>query len=159
MRKTLQFPDPRYGNNVLDSCALGTLGVEYDAATKILELANAERISIITTYGVIDELSHPSTPQRVKDISARMIFTICTERTQEEEQKFQKIHDEMTGDGKPEKYAADANHIFEAGKYGRYFVTNDERILKRREKLNQLSGVFIVRPSEWIKAYLDNASN
>ena len=144
---------------MLDSCALGNLGVEYEAASKILELANEEQVSVITTYGVIDEISHPSTPQHVKNIAARLVFTISTERTPEEELRLQSIHTEMTGDSKPEKYAADANHIFEAGKYGRYFVTNDERILKKRQELNQLSGVLIVRPSEWIEAYLDNAPN
>ena len=152
----MNFPNPKYGNTVLDSCVLGTPGVEHDAAAKILELAGDREISVITTHGVIDEISHPSTPQHVKDMAASLIFTISGERNPEELRKYQKIHAELTGNGKPEKYAADADHIFEAGKYGGYFVTNDERILKKRESLMLLSGAPIVRPSEWLREYEKN---
>jgi len=152
----MNFPNPKYGNTVLDSCVLGTPGAEHDAATKILELAGEGAVSVITTHGVIDEISHPSTPQHIKDIAASLIFTIPVGRNSEEQLKFQEIHAEMTGNGKPENYAADADHIFEAGKYGRCFVTNDERILKKRESLTLLSGALIVRPSEWLREYEKN---
>jgi hypothetical protein len=145
----MNFPNPKYGNTVLDSCVLGTPGVEHDSAAKILELAGEGKISVITTHGVIDEIATSSTPQHVKAIAASLIFTLKVGRNSEELRKYERIHKEMTGNGKPEKYAADADHIFEAGKYGGYFVTNDERILKKRESLNRLSGAFIVRPSEW----------
>ena len=150
----MNLPNPKYGNTLLDSCVLGTLGVEHDAAAKILGLAGEGEISVITTFGVIDEISHPNTPQHVKSIAAKLIFTIQVELNAEEREKYNKIHEAMTGNSKSEKYSADAGHIFEAGKYGNYFVTNDERILKRRELLNRLSGAFIVRPSEWLRNYL-----
>ncbi len=152
----MNFPNAKYGNTVLDSCVLGTLGAEHDAAARILELAEEGKISVITTHGVIDEISHSSTPQHVKDIAAKLIFTIQVERTSEELKKYQEILSELAGNGRPEKYAADANHIFEAGKYGRYFVTNDERILKKRELLSSLSGAIILRPSEWLSEYKRN---
>ena len=42
----------------------------------------------------------------------------------------------------------DAEHVFEAQKYGVFFVTTDKRILKKRIELEELCGVVVLLPSE-----------
>ncbi len=43
----------------------------------------------------------------------------------------QKVLDTVTGAGKPENMEKDAEHIYEAQKYGSYFVTTDDKLLER----------------------------
>ena len=50
--------------------------------------------------------------------------------------------------GYPEKMKKDAEHVFEAGKYCGYFVTPDERILKKEPELEAICFATIVKPSE-----------
>ena len=50
-----------------------------------------------------------------------------------------------------EKRRADCRHVFEAQKYGRYFVTTDNDILKRSTALKKRLGtLFVVRPTEFV---------
>jgi hypothetical protein len=51
----------------------------------------------------------------------------------------------------------DAEHVYEASKYGSYFVTTDERILKREKELFDLCTVTVVKPSEMLQIYNDYA--
>ena len=53
-----------------------------------------------------------------------MLYTRETTLTQDERERRAKIHAILTGNGKPEKYAADAVHVFEAGKYIGYLQLN-----------------------------------
>jgi hypothetical protein len=46
-----------------------------------------------------------------------MIYTIETDLTPGERAQKAEIHRILTGNGNPEKHAADAAHVFEAGKY------------------------------------------
>ena len=63
--------------------------------------------------------------------------------------KKQEILRILTGNGNPEKMRNDAEHIFEAHKYGgRYFVTVDKRILKKRNELAKIGVSCVMRPSE-----------
>ncbi len=45
----------------------------------------------------------------------------------------------------------DANHVFEAHKYGGYFVTTDSRIIKKRTRLGKICNAIIVKPCELIE--------
>ena len=49
-----------------------------------------------------------------------------------------------------ENIVQDAQHIFEAQKYGDYFITTDDRILKRAGKLYDLLKLRIVKPSQFL---------
>lgn len=61
----------------------------------------------------------------------------------------QAIWDVLTGNGKPEKMKADAEHVFEASKYGSYFITTDRRILDKRDDLSKIGvSCWIILPSE-----------
>lgn len=47
----------------------------------------------------------------------------------------------------------DSEHIFESAKYGGYFITTDERILKHREILSAVCMAKIVKPSEFLEIF------
>ncbi len=87
-----------------------------------------------------------------------MIYTIETSLNLDEVARRNQIHAVLTGSGKPEKYAADAAHVFEAGKYVGYFITADQRILGKREELRRLSGATIFTPGEWLKVFHEAAN-
>lgn len=155
-----RFLDPRRANNFLDSCAFDPkYAPEHESAQRIHAISRTERISIILAHSVQKEIDHPNTPAEVKAEAAAMIFTIPTSLTNGERKRHANIHAILTGNGKPEKYLADATHLFEAGKYGGgYFITTDQRILDRRDDLRGASGAVIVTPAIWLKIYEDSAS-
>ena len=84
-----------------------------------------------------------------------MVYTIETSLTLGEQAQKAEIHRILTGNGTPEKYAADSAHIFEAGKYIGYFITADRRILEKRDELRRACAATVVTPSEWLHIYHD----
>jgi hypothetical protein len=48
------------------------------------------------------------------------------------------IEQELQGNARPGKHAADADHLFEAEKYCAYFITHDRRILDKAGKMRNL---------------------
>jgi hypothetical protein len=82
-----------------------------------------------------------------------MVFTLDTNLTPDERRRKRTLHKILTGNGTPEKYEADAAHVFEAGKYGRYFITVDNRILAHRDELEAAGGAIVVTPTEWLAVY------
>ncbi len=149
------LPDPRRTNTFLDTCAFDPKDEpEHGAAQKIREIRHAVRISILLAHSNQKEIEHPNTPANVKSEAADMNYTIAAPITAEEKKRRASVHQAMTGDGNPDRYEADAHHIFEAGKYGGgYFVTTDKRILDRKPQLEAISGAVIVKPTEWLAIY------
>ena len=45
----------------------------------------------------------------------------------------------------------DAEHVFEAQKYGKFFVTTDKGILKRKIDFGKLCGVVVLLPGEMLQ--------
>jgi hypothetical protein len=86
-----------------------------------------------------------------------MIYTIQTTLVPDEVRRKAKIHEILTRNGKPEKYTADATHIFEAGKYGGYFITTDKRILDKRVELKQVCTATMLTPTEWLIIFEESA--
>ena len=154
-----RLPDPRRTNTFLDSCAFDPkYHPEEEAAQRIRSLRRETTISILVAHSNQKEIEHPNTPADVKAEAADMNYTIETSLTPDELARRTKIHVALTGDGNPEKYAADAQHLFEAGKYGGgYFVTTDGRTLARKSELQTLSGAIILKPSEWLRIYEETA--
>lgn len=151
-------PDPRYAHNFLDTCAFDPkYSPEDEAAQQIRTLGNEGQVNLLLAHSNQKEVEHPNTPTDVKREAAGMIYTIETSLTQEERVQKAKINAILTGKGKPEKYAADAAHVFEAGKYVGYFITTDERILSKRVELKDISSAVIVKPSEWLKVFHETA--
>ncbi len=52
--------------------------------------------------------------------------------------------------GPPAGWITTQRHVFEAQKYGLYFITTDERILSRADSLHDLCRVIVLRPSEFL---------
>ncbi len=150
--------DPRRANNFLDSCAFDPKYTPEDTAAKQIWALNAcGKVLLTIAHSNQKEIDHPNTPADVKRAAANMIYTIETSLTPEEIARKIQIHATLTGDGKPEKYAADAAHVFEAGKYVGYFITTDQRIIRKRDELQHLSSATICTPSEWLKIFLEAA--
>lgn len=151
--------NPRFANNFLDTCAFDPKYTpEHEAAQEIRRLSNQEQISLVLAHSNQREIDHPNTPAEVKEAAAGMIFTIPTELNSDEKARKSKAHTILTGNGKPEKFAADAAHVFEAGKHGGYFITTDERILSKRDDLRKATHANILLPSEWLNLFQSTAS-
>ncbi len=143
--------NPYYANIFIDSCAFDPkYEPEASAAEEIFRRHQRQEISLVVAHSNMKEAEHSNTPKHVKRAALSQIFTFETDLVHTERLKKQEIWDVLTRNGKPEKMKQDAEHVFEAHKYGGYFVTTDERILKLRSKLHQVSDAHIVRPSELI---------
>lgn len=146
--------DPRLTNNFLDSCAFDPkYAPENDAGEEIRRIANDGGLSLLITHSNQKEIEHPNTPEHVKREAQTMIYTIETDLTPGERAKKEEIHRILTGNGNREKYAADAAHVFEAGKYIGYFITTDRRILDKQDELRKVSPATVLKPSEWLRIY------
>lgn len=146
--------DPRHANSFLDSCAFDPkYAPEDEAAREIKRLGNDGVIVIILAHSNQKEIDNPNTPDDVKREAQSMIYTVETAPTPSERQRKAAIHTILTGNGKPENYEADASHVFEAGKYGGYFITTDQRILNKRDELRTVCVATICTPCEWLRVF------
>jgi hypothetical protein len=133
----------------IDSCAFDPkCEPESNAAELIFTLHGLKKISIIVAHSNKKEIEHPNTPPSVKQSLLRKILTVDVGLTAEEELKRQEIWRLLTGNGRPAKMEQDAMHVFEAHKYGGFFVTTDARIIKLRDRLHKVCDACIVKPSE-----------
>lgn len=141
--------NPYIANIFIDSCAFDPkYEPESSCSEEIFEKYENDEIILNVTHSNLKESEHPNTPLRVKQEAAAKIFTTETGLTSEERIKKQEIWDILAGNGKPEKMKQDATHVFEAHKYGGYFVTTDKRILKMRNSISKVCNAIIVTPCE-----------
>jgi hypothetical protein len=146
--------DPRRANSFLDSCAFDPkYAPEHQAAQEIRAIGDQGKVVLLLTHSNQKELEHPNTPEDVKREVRSMILTIETDLTPDERRRRTEIHRVLTGKGQPGKYEADAQHVFEAGKYVGYFITTDQRILDKRGELRAVCAATIVTLSEWLAIY------
>ena len=138
--------NPYKTNIFVDSCAFDP---KYDPEDKASEtLFNNDRLNLIIAHSNMKEIEHPNTPNWVKKKALSRIQTIETHLTPKENSIRNNIHAILTGNGNPEKMEQDAYHVFESHKYGSYFVTTDNRILDKRDKISKVSNACILKPSE-----------
>lgn len=143
--------NPSITNSFLDSCAFDPKYTPEDKASlELLELNERGKVLLQIAHSTQKEVEHPNTPAWVKAEAQSLIYTIEIELTPNELVIVRKIEAILAGNGKVENIAQDARHVFEAQKYGSYFITIDERILKRAQALRTCCGVEIVRPSEFL---------
>lgn len=148
------YLDPRRANSFLDSCAFDPkYAPEDQAAQEIRALGHDGIVSLLLAHSNQKEIDHPNTPEDVKRKAVAMIYTLKNAITPEEVRRKEAIHSILTGNGTPEKYEADAEHVFEAGKYAGYFITTDQRILNKRNELRQVCPAIILTPTEWLKVF------
>jgi hypothetical protein len=131
-----KYPNPKIGLVHLDSCAFDPkYHPEDEASKKIFQLYDNNEINLLIAHSTMKEIDHPNTPDWVKNQALIQIFTINTALTKSEETRKNKIASILRGNSKTDKHQQDADHIFEASKYGgRYFVTTDKRILNKKNK-------------------------
>jgi hypothetical protein len=84
------------------------------------------------------------------------IFTLPVGRTTGELQTLGAIRSLLKGNAQAGRHDADAEHLFEASKYGGgYFITQDRRMLAKRGELRPLIGpaLAIMTLEEFLGAY------
>lgn len=139
-------------SSMLDSCAFDPkYSPEEDCALKLHKLSSEKDLPLLIAHSVKKELEHPNTPSWVKTVAATRIYSLKTTRTTGEVSRLEKIHAILTGNGRPEKYLQDAEHVYEASKYGSYFVTTDRRILEKSGEISEIVAIKILLPSEFLR--------
>ena len=142
---------PWITNSLLDTCAFDPkYEPEASSALEIFRLHEDEELSIVLAHSVTREIDHPNTPPWVKKKAQQQIYTLQVGLNPEEAKRKARIHAVLTGNGNPANYEQDANHIFEAQKYGSYFITTDGGILKKKNEIQKFFPVFILKPSEFL---------
>jgi hypothetical protein len=144
--------NPKIRNNFLDSCAFDPKYTPEDAASlKILDLYKKGLMVVNIAHSNQKEIEHPNTPSWVKKEASALIYSLKTNLTEPEIKQKSLILSILAGNGKPENMEMDAEHVFEASKYGSYFITTDERILKKKSELEKVCSANIVKPSELLQ--------
>jgi hypothetical protein len=148
--------NPRETNIFIDSCAFDPkYSPEQEASEKLFKLSEEEKnkINLIVAHSNKKELEHPNTPAWVTKEAQSRIYTIPTNLTEDERKIKDGILKILAGEGKPENMRQDAEHVYEAVKYGSYFVTTDNQILKREKELFDFCKIRILKPSAMLNIY------
>lgn len=144
--------NPWHTNSFFDSCAFNPHSPEHEASNEILRLRDEEDLVVLIPDSVREEVKHPKTPHSVKAKASGLIYTIKGPGTRDEECRYQKILDILTGQGVPKNMEDDARHIFHAQKYGgAYFITTDNRLLKRAGPILRYCNLCILLPSQFLE--------
>lgn len=151
--------DPRHGNNFIDANALDRTGGAEDAAMdKVLRLHEQEdTFTVLLPYSVQAELAHPHTPAEVRRKAQDFVFSLPVELTGPELAKHDKVRELIRGNARPGQHDKDAFHLVESAKYGRHFITKDGRLLKKAQEIWDVLQLKVLKPSEFLAAYLDHA--
>jgi hypothetical protein len=131
--------DPRICPIAIDANALNRDGSDHDnLVDRLLGLSSAGTIRLFLPKRVREEILHPRTPTHIQKAAGLQIFTIGVGLNSDEQRRHRIITQELEGNAKPGKHEADADHLFEAAKYGGYFITHDDRILTRAGRLGDV---------------------
>jgi hypothetical protein len=149
---------PFYQPVYFDSCAFdGGSEDQQKFSVEARDLFQGHGGIINIVHSVMKEIEYPNTPQWVKDIANDSIYTIETSLTSQEESDLKDVQDIIVGEGNLENRKADCRHVFEAQKYGRYFITTDRGILKHADAIYKRFGtLFMVQPSEFLEIVKQN---
>ena len=143
--------DPLIRNNFMDSCAFDPkYEPETSSSNEIFALSEAGNFLLHIAHSTQKEIDHPNTPDWVKRTAAGLIFSMPVQLTEPEVALLNDIRRILAGNGTVENILQDAQHVFEAQKYGYYFVTTDKRILARAGDLGKRCSVSVLLPSEFL---------
>lgn len=139
---------------MVDSCAFDPKYAPEDgASTELFKLSEERKIILMVAHSNQKEIDHPNTPAWVKREAQSRIYTIETGLTNGEQKIKALVLQILAGNGNPEKIRQDADHVYEASKYGSYFVTTDNRILSKEKELFELCTVTVLKPSKMLEIY------
>ena len=143
--------DPWITNALLDSCAFDPADREEEAAAhELFRLHREKSLNLVIAHSTKREIDHPNTPAWVKSEASAKIYSLQVALTPQERAMRDRLRVLITGNGKAQKYEADSEHIFEAQKYGSYFVTTDRRLLDKAPEVCALCGVVVLSPSAFL---------
>ncbi len=148
-----RFIDPLYTSSFLDANIFDEVAYgKNDAVQKILQIYDEDHINLLMAYSVQDELNDHKTPEGVKKAAQSFIFSVKVTLTKPEQDLYEKLLKEVTGNAERKNIGRDLFHVFEAQKYGAgHFVTLDKRLLKRRATISNILGVDVITPEEFVK--------
>lgn len=142
---------PLLVNNFIDSCAFDPkYEPETSASNEIFEFSEEQHFGMLIAHSTQKEIDHPNTPAWVKKQATGLIYSMNVQLTPNERKLLGDVELILAGNGKIENITQDARNVFEAQKYGGYFVTTDKRILSRAGQLKKRCGVSILLPSEFL---------
>lgn len=152
-----QPPDPRYvgirvDNNFFDTSLIEE---ERDAAEQLITLSEALEISIAIPHTVRKELDDPRTPPHVRLNATRLPYTLDTGMSNQSRRS--EVVRIMQGNALKSKHVKDATHLYDTSLWQcAYFVTCDNRILRKQSELSALlEGLWVVKPSQLFQIYQD----
>jgi hypothetical protein len=146
--------DPHYGNNFIDANVLDRTGSREDATVhEILRLRDAGAFTLLLPYSVKAEIEHPNTPADVKRRAASFIYSLPLELTEPERATHDRMRAVIQGNAQPGQHLRDAFHLVESAKYGRHFITNDGRLLKKADAIWDMLLLRVLKPSAFLDAY------
>jgi hypothetical protein len=147
--------NPRIGNNFIDANVLDRTGSPEDAAVDtILKMKWEGTFTLLLPHSVKAEIEHPNTPADVKQRATGFIYSMPVRLTQAELATHVRVRELLQGNAKPGQHAKDAFHLVESAKYGRCFITNDGRLLKKADEIFAMLQLRVIKPSEFLAVLL-----
>lgn len=146
-----RFIDPFFSNNFADANILNDVADGEDAAiNEIVELVQTAEITLLLPYSVQRELQSARTPAHVQRAASLFPFSMEVQLTEGERHLYRDLVDRVKGDAEEKNIAPDLFHVYEAAKYGGYFVTRDKRLLARGAAIASILEVEVVTPSTFL---------
>jgi hypothetical protein len=150
-------PDPRYAGIRVDAHFFhdDIAPREREAADRLIELAESMLVSMAIPHTVRAELDHPNTPPEARLRASRLSYTMDT--GEGDRARLNRAKAVMQGNAQPGKHHKDAAHLYDVALWHcSYFVTCDERILRKQAELREAVGdLWVVRPTELLAIYDD----
>ena len=148
--------DPRICNIAVDANVYDT-----DGTTRDLLVARFRRLSqlggplsVVVSGGVREEARHPGTPGHVRDDVMGKIYNLRPAPNTEQRSVRRAVRAVLQGNAQPGKHAADASHLCEAAETGcAYFITEDKRVLAKRQKLEAYLRLTILTLREFMEVF------
>lgn len=148
--------NPEICNIALDANALDRGGSTRDALVdRFVELKQSGVLRVVIPGGVRTEVSHPSTPGHVQKEVLPEIFNLRPSLNSAQRASRRRVEALLRGNAQPGTHSADASHVSEASETGcSYFITEDRRILSKRDDLRQeVPSLLIVTLEEFFDIY------
>lgn len=123
---------------------------EKDAVMLLLKWVERGVVTPIIAHSVQREIEHSNTPAEIKSIVEGYVYTKDIGFTLDQMARLKQVEDIIVGNGKRENFSNDALHIFIAEDSGEYFLTLDERLIKKREEIKKCINIKICKPSEFV---------
>ena len=146
------FLNPFKSNIYFDSCAFdGGSQEEQNSSIKCRQILEQCGNKIQILHSVQKEIDFPKTPSWVKIEAMSSVFTKETALGYDDRKILRDVEKIIVGTGNLSKRKSDCRHVFETVRYGDYFITTDNDILKHSDIIFKKYHTYIMRPSELLE--------